>query len=89
MALNRELLANCRRFLSGHPPKAPRAWPEELAASSIANLPRDWYGEGPAMALLEQEVAALLGKEAALFVHKIAGAIKALLHSAGASTDET
>jgi hypothetical protein len=40
------------------------------------------------MALLEQEVAALLGKEAALFVHKIAGAIKALLHSAGTSTDE-
>jgi threonine aldolase len=70
MALNRELLATCRRFLSGHLPKAPRAWLEEIATSSIVDLQRDWYGEGPAIALLEHEVAELLGKEAAVFVHK-------------------
>jgi threonine aldolase len=30
----------------------------------------DFYGDGPAIELLEREVAALLGKEVALFVHK-------------------
>ncbi len=63
-------MANCRHFLSGHLPKAPHAWLEEIAASSIADLQRDWYGEGPAIKRLEEEVAALLGKEAAVFVHK-------------------
>jgi threonine aldolase len=69
MALNTALRANCQRFLSGHLPKTPRAWLEALSTSSIADLAIDRYGEGPAMALLEQEVAALLGKEAAVFVH--------------------
>ena len=70
MARNVELWLSCNRFLSGHPPKPPRAWLEELAASELADLPMDMYGDGPAMARLEQEVADLLGKEAAVFVPK-------------------
>jgi threonine aldolase len=70
MARDNELWLNCQRFLSGHPPKQPRAWLEEIAASELANLPMDRYGEGQAIAQLEQEVADLLGKEAAVFVPK-------------------
>ena len=65
-----DLRATCRRFLSGHMPRTQRAWLEDLAASPLADYPLDFYGEGPALALFEQEVAALLGKEAAVFVHK-------------------
>ena len=67
---NAELRASCQRFLSGHFPKTPRAWLEYLSASPAADLRIDLYSDGPAMALLEQEVATLLGKEAAIFVHK-------------------
>lgn len=67
---NPELRANCQRFLSGHPPKTQRAWLEDLAASPQADLRMDVYGTGPAIAMFEQELATLLGKEAALFVHK-------------------
>lgn len=65
-----KLRANCQHFLSGHLAKTQRAWLEWLATSPAADLPLDFYGDGPAIALLEQEVAALLGKEAALFVPK-------------------
>jgi threonine aldolase len=64
------LRASCQRFLSGHLPRTQRAWLEYLATSSAADYPMDFYGDGPAIELLEREVAALLGKEAALFVHK-------------------
>lgn len=64
------LRATCQHFLSGHIPRTQRAWLEYLAASPAADYPLDFYGEGPALTLLEQEVAALLGKEAAVFVHK-------------------
>jgi threonine aldolase len=67
---NPDLRANCQRFLSGHLPRTQRAWLEYLAASPAADAPMDIYGEGKAIALLEQEVADLLGKEAAVFVHK-------------------
>src|SRR5581483_10354686 len=64
------LRATCQRFLSGHVPRTQRAWLEYLATSPLADSALDFYGEGPALALFEQEVAALLGKEAAVFVHK-------------------
>ncbi len=66
----RALRANCTRALSGHPLKSPRRWFEDLAASPLADLPSDMYGEGPVVQMLEQEVAQLLGKEAAVFIHK-------------------
>lgn len=68
--LDPNLRANCQRFLSGHLARTQRAWLEYLAAEEAADLPVDRYGNGPAIALLEREVAALLGKEAALFIHK-------------------
>ena len=67
---NPDLRSTCNRFLSGHLPRTQRAWLEYLAASSAADLPVDRYSNGPAIALLEQEVATLLGKESALFVYK-------------------
>lgn len=67
---NPDLRATCHRFLSGHLAKTQRAWLEYLAASPAANLPMDRYGDGPAIARIEGEMAALLGKEAALFIHK-------------------
>lgn len=67
---NPELRASCRRFLSGHLPKTPRAWLEELLTSPQVDLRMDTYGAGPAVTLLEQELATLLGKEAALFIPK-------------------
>lgn len=67
---NLELRASCQHFLSGHLPRTQRAWLTDLAASPLADLRLDIYNEGPAIALLEQEVATLLGKEAAIFVHK-------------------
>lgn len=66
---NADLRAVCHRFLSGHRARTQQEWLASLAASPAADLPIDRYGDGPAIALLEQEVAALLGKEAALFVH--------------------
>ncbi|HTK09672.1 MAG TPA: beta-eliminating lyase-related protein [Ktedonobacteraceae bacterium] len=65
-----DLRATCKYFLSGHLPRTQREWLEYLAASPMADLSSDRYGDGPAIALLEQEVATLLGKEAAIFVHK-------------------
>lgn len=67
---NTELRASCQYFLSGHQARTQRAWLEALAALPAVDLPIDRYSEGPALALLEREVAALLGKEAALFIHK-------------------
>ncbi|MGH2482711.1 MAG: threonine aldolase family protein, partial [Ktedonobacteraceae bacterium] len=67
---NLELRASCQRFLSGHLPRTQRTWLAEMAASPLADLRLDSYNEGPAIALLEEEVAARLGKEAALFIHK-------------------
>lgn len=65
-----ELRSQCTRFLSGHYPRTPQKWFEDLAASPVAELVADQYGEGPAMQLLEREVAQILGKEAAVFMHK-------------------
>lgn len=59
-----------KRFLSGHLLKSQRAWLDSLATSPLADLPMDNYGEGPAIQKLEQEVAEILGKESAVFLHK-------------------
>lgn len=64
------LQAGCTRFLSMHRRVAPREALEGIAASPYAELPWDTYGEGALVRLLEERVAALLGKEAAVFVSK-------------------
>lgn len=57
----------CERFLSGHGPRRLR---EELTALATAagDAPPDVYGSGGALEELEAEVAALLGKPAAVFM---------------------
>lgn len=65
-----ELKARCTRFLSHHRPKTTRAWLAHLAVTPEADRPLDTYGVGGAVGTLERDVAALLGKESAVFVMK-------------------
>jgi threonine aldolase len=54
----------CTRFLAGHGPR--RA--EDLLATIPSTTQIDYYGVGGAVSALEQRIAALLGKPAALFI---------------------
>ena len=58
----------CSRFLSHHYPPSPREVLADLAAWTDSELEGDRYGAGPLIADFEAELAALLGKEAALFL---------------------
>ena len=63
-----QLFRSCERFLLGH---GPRHIPTELAALARAAAPAqapDAYGAGGALEELEQELAALFAKPAALFL---------------------
>jgi threonine aldolase len=59
-----ELRDQCTRFVAGHGP--------EKAASLLATIPQDTdldrYGDGGVVAALENEIATLLGKPAAVFL---------------------
>jgi threonine aldolase len=57
------LAETCTRFLSGH----GRRSADELLATIPSGTAIDYYGIGGAVTELEQEVASLLGKQAALF----------------------
>jgi len=78
------LRANCTRFLSGHGRGSARAWAERLVASPHIGLALDEYSEGPGITQLEETVAALLGKPAALWFPKGVTAQQAalLVHAA-------
>jgi threonine aldolase len=54
----------CKRFLAGHGPRKA----DDLLGLIPADTKIDYYGNGGVVSDLEAEVAALLGKEAALFV---------------------
>ncbi len=71
----------CDRSLSLHRRRTVRQSLAALADSPLADLPPDFYGEGEAIAGLENEVAALLGKPAALFTVKGVIAQQAALRS--------
>jgi threonine aldolase len=58
----------CSRFLTHHYPSTPRAVLSDLGAWADPELDADRYGTGPLITAFEQEVAELLGKEAALFL---------------------
>ncbi|MFO0757993.1 MAG: beta-eliminating lyase-related protein [Byssovorax sp.] len=64
----RAVRAACPRSLSYHLPEKPRAVLAALAASTPADLDSDDYGEGPLIEGFEKEIAALLGKPAAVFL---------------------
>ncbi len=63
-----EVRRACARFLTHHYPSSPRETLTELAAWTDPALEGDGYGRGPIIADFEAELAALLGKEAALFL---------------------
>lgn len=64
------LRAGCSRTLSHHGPADPRSLLRALADRPEAALTPDFYGNGGAVARLEERSAALLGKPAALFMIK-------------------
>lgn len=76
-----EVRLRCDRALSGHRRRTVRQTLAALADSPLADLPPDSYGEGEAIAGLEREVAALLGKPAALFAVKGVAAQQAALRA--------
>ena len=67
---DRILRAGCRRWLSGHRPIAPAARLAALARLPEADLAQDFYGQGGAHDALQDVVADLLGKPAAVFLPK-------------------
>lgn len=77
----------CTRYLGGHGRVDARQWVERLARSEALDEALDVYSDGPAMARLEAETAALLGKEAALFFHKGITAQQAALLVHAANTN--
>jgi threonine aldolase len=58
----------CTRSLMHHGLRSPREVLAELAELADPDLTNDTYGQGGPIAPFEAEIAALLGKEAALFV---------------------
>lgn len=64
----RAIYASCRRFLTYHYPRTVADQMREIAESPIAKTAKDEYGRGDFINSFEAEVAALLGKEAAVFM---------------------
>jgi threonine aldolase len=67
-AERRALRAGCDRSLHGHGIRTPADTLAELATLTTDELAVDMYGEGGSVAVLEDEVRALLGKPAAVFM---------------------
>ncbi|MFV3073135.1 threonine aldolase family protein [Niveispirillum fermenti] len=70
IVIDRALRAQCQTFLQGHGAVTPRIWMERMLAMPEMDLPGDEYGAGPTVTALQDQVAGLLGKPAALFFHK-------------------
>ncbi len=64
----RAIFAQCERFLGGNPPASMRQTLVALAEEADEGEEADAYGEGELIARFEHEIAALLGKEAAVFM---------------------
>ena len=64
----KEVFRACKRFLTHDYPKNPRQVLAELAEVTDPELEADRYGQGELIARFEGEIAALLGKEAAVFM---------------------
>ncbi len=59
-----DVMMKCERFLNGHGPRIAR----DLLATIPAETEVDYYGVGGPVSALEEKVATLLGKPAALFL---------------------
>jgi beta-eliminating lyase len=64
----KKIFKACNRFLTHDYPKSPRQVLSELAEMTDPELEADRYGQGEVITRFEREVAALLGKEAAVFM---------------------
>jgi threonine aldolase len=62
------VLAACERFVTGHVRRPARDALAELAAWTDPAVARDHYGRGEVVEGFERDVAALLGKDAAVFM---------------------
>ena len=67
-ARRRAIFKNCERFLNGHGPRRIQEELTALAAAAEEGQTADNYGSGGVLEALETEVAALLGKPAAVFM---------------------
>jgi threonine aldolase len=67
---DRDAKRRCTRFLSGHRPEPAAQILNRMALRADAEDASDFYGDGGAVAALEQRVATLLAKPAALFFAK-------------------
>ena len=64
----KQVFLQCERSVFRHPPKSVRAELMALVESVDADERPDMYGEGALIEDFEREIAALLGKEAAVFM---------------------
>jgi threonine aldolase len=64
----RAIFTSCHRFLAYDYPKTPRRTLSELVETIDPQLEADRYGQGALIERFEQEVADLLGKQAAVFM---------------------
>ena len=64
----KKIFKACNRFLTHDYPKSPRQILSELAEMTDPELEADHYGQGEVINSFERDVAALLGKEAAVFM---------------------
>ena len=62
------VFAACTRFLTQHYPRSPRQTLSDLAEFMPPDAAPDRYGQGELIASFEQQIAALLGKPAAVFM---------------------
>jgi threonine aldolase len=78
--------AACTKFLSFETPRSAADWVAAMAASKALTLGLDAYSAGPAITALEERVAGLLGKPAALWFPKgiIAQQAALLVHAQAA-----
>lgn len=63
-----EILANCTRYLTGHPRQTPHQALMELAEWVSEDVRPDRYGKGALIEDFERQIADLLGKESAVFM---------------------
>src|ERR1700682_3300327 len=63
-----QIFLRCERFLFGHGPQRPRAVLADLVDEAGPDEEPDRYGEGSLIEGFERDVAAMLGKEAAVFM---------------------
>ena len=63
-------MSGCTKFLTRHKPLSHKQWLQRIEQTPEFNLDTDFFGTGPAIDILQQKMASLLGKEQALFVHK-------------------